>query len=116
MRHVMVRYTVRKDQAEENARLIGEVFAALRRAAPPGLTYSAYTFDDGVSFVHVASMVDGANNPLQQLAEFKAFTAGVKERCEVPPATTTLREIGSYSAEDAGVGRSPKTRRVDGTD
>ena len=103
MRHVMVRYTVRKDQAEENARLIGEVFSALRRAAPLGLTYSTYTLDDGVTFVHVASMIEGAppDNPLQRLAEFKAFTAGVKERCEVPPVTTTLREIGSYSAEGA---------------
>ncbi len=101
MRHVMVRYTVRADQAEVNARLIGDVFAALGRAAPPGLTYAAYMLEDGVSFVHVASMIDGANNPLQQLAEFKAFTAGVRERCEVPPLTTTLREIGSYSAEDA---------------
>ena len=101
MRQVMVRYTVRADQAEENARLIGEVFTALRHAAPPGLTYSAYTLEDGVTFVHVASMIDGNNNPLQQLAEFKAFTAGVKERCEIPPVTATLREIGSYSAEDA---------------
>jgi hypothetical protein len=101
MRHVMVRYTVRGDQAETNTRLIGDVFGALRRANPPGLTYSAYLLEDGVSFVHVASMIDGANNPLQQLAEFKAFTAGVKERCEVAPVTTTLREIGSYSAEDA---------------
>ena len=99
MRQVMVRYTVRKDQVEENARLIREVFAALRRTAPPGLTYSTYTLEDGVTFVHVASMVDGANNPLQQLAEFKAFTAGVKERCEVLPVTTTLREVGSYSAD-----------------
>jgi hypothetical protein len=97
----MVRYTVRADQAQENARLIGEVFAALRRTTPPGLAYSAYTLEDGVSFVHVASMSDGANNPLQQLAEFKAFTAGVKERCEIPPVTTTLREVGSYSSEDA---------------
>ena len=100
MRHVMVRYTVREDQAEENARLIREVFAALQRATPSGLKYSAYTLEDGVSFVHVASMIDGANNPLQQLPEFKAFTAGVKERCVVPPVTTILREIGSYSAED----------------
>ena len=100
MRHVMVRYTVRQDQAAENARLIGEVFAELRRTAPPGLAYSAYTLEDGVSFVHVASMLDGANNPLQQLAAFKAFTAGVKERCDVPPVTTTLRAIGGYSSED----------------
>ncbi|HEY4307558.1 MAG TPA: hypothetical protein VGM82_23995 [Gemmatimonadaceae bacterium] len=101
MRQVMVRYTVKQDQAEENARLIGEVFAALSRTAPEGLTYSAYVLEDGVSFVHVASMLDAASNPLQQLPEFKAFTAGVKERCEVQPVTTTLREIGSYSAEGA---------------
>ncbi len=115
----MVRYTVRDDQAETNARLIGEVFAALRRAAPPGLTYSAYTLDDGVTFVHVASMIDGANNPLQQLAEFKAFTAGVKERCEVPPVTTTLREIGHFATAELRpevrsiAGRSDKTNSAE---
>lgn len=98
MRTLMVRYTTRPDQAEENARLIKEVFAALNRAAPPGLTYAAYRLDDGVSFVHVATVADPANNPLQQLAEFKAFTAGVKERCEVPPASSVLHEVGSYGA------------------
>lgn len=100
MRHVLVRYTVRKDQAEENARLIREVFAALKRTAP-SLTYSAYLLEDGVTFVHIASMMDGADNPLQRLAEFKAFTAGVRERCDIPPATTVLREIGSYSSDEA---------------
>src|SRR4051812_48531931 len=88
MKHVMVRYTVRPDQAAENTRLIGEVFGALSRSAPPGLAYSSYTLDDGVTFVHVASMFHPESNPLNQLAEFKAFTAGVKERCAIPPVTT----------------------------
>jgi hypothetical protein len=101
MRHVMVRYTVRKEQAAENARLVREVFAALKRTAPPGLTYSTYRLEDEVTFVHIASMIAGVDNPLQQLKEFKAFTAGVKERCEVLPVTTILHEIGSYSAEGA---------------
>jgi hypothetical protein len=95
----MVRYTTRADRAEENAALIRAVFEALRASAPAGLTYSSYRLDDGVSFVHIASMNDAANNPLQALAEFKAFTAGIKDRCDVPPVTTVLHEVGSYSAK-----------------
>jgi hypothetical protein len=98
MKHVMVKYTTRPDQAEENARLITEVFASLRRTAPAGLTYASYRLDDGVSFVHIASVDDPDNNPLPQLAEFKTFVAGVRGRCENPPATSALHEIGSYSA------------------
>ena len=102
MRTLMVRYTTRPDQAEENARLITEVFAALNRAAPPGLTYASYRLDDGVSFVHIATVADPANNPLQQLAEFNAFTAGVKDRCDVPPVSTVLHEVGSYDTARPG--------------
>ena len=97
MRQVMVRYTTRADRAEENAGLIREVFQSLRAAAPAGLTYASYRLDDGVSFVHIASMDDAANNPLQALAAFKAFTAGVKDRCDVAPVTSVLHEVGSYS-------------------
>jgi len=98
MRHVMVRYTTRQDCAEENARLIEVVFESLRKEAPPGLTYASYRLDDGVSFVHVASTESADSNPLRQLKAFHAFTAGVKDRCEVPPVTTVLHEVGRYSS------------------
>jgi len=98
MRHVMVRYTTKPDQADENARLIETVFEHLKREAPPGLSYTSFRLDDGVSFVHVASMEDGNHNPLTQLAAFKAFTAGIRERCDVQPVTTVLEEVGRYSS------------------
>jgi hypothetical protein len=98
MRHVMVRYTTRADQADENARLITEVFESLQRSAPPGLSYASYRLDDGVSFVHVASIADPDKNPLRQLAEFNTFTAGVRDRCEVLPVTTVLTQLGQYAA------------------
>ena len=101
MRQVMVRYTTRADQAEENASLVRDVFAALRATAPAGLTYSSYRLDDGVSFVHIASIDDTANNPLTALGEFKKFTAGIKDRCDVQPVTTVLHEVGSYSGAHA---------------
>ena len=97
MKHVMVRYTTRGDRADENARLIAEVFDSLRRSAPPGLSYASYRLDDGVSFVHIASIDDPENNPLRQLAEFNAFTAGVRDRCDAPPVTSVLNEVGRYS-------------------
>ena len=97
MRQVMVRYTTRADQAEENARLIRDVFESLQKTAPTGITYASYRLDDGVSFVHIASVDDPANNPLQNLAAFKAFTAGVKDRCDVAPVTSVLHEVGSYA-------------------
>ena len=97
MRHIMVRYKLRAECVEENTRLVEAVFDALVRSAPPGLTYATYKLDDGVSFMHVATVANPESNPLQALNEFKAFTAGVKDRCEIPPATTVLTRIGSYS-------------------
>ena len=97
MKHVMVRYTVRPDCAEENARLIGRVFEKLHQTAPDGLSYASYRMDDGVTFVHVASVADPDNNPLRQLSEFHAFTSTIRDRCEEAPVTTTLHEVGRYA-------------------
>ncbi|HXD40190.1 MAG TPA: hypothetical protein VN649_06485 [Ramlibacter sp.] len=97
MRTVMVRYKTRPDAAAENERLISQVFAQLARDKPAGLRYQVYKLGDGVSFLHVASSEAGKEgNPLTQLDSFKAFTAGIKERCEEPPVTVEMQPIGRY--------------------
>jgi len=98
MKTVMVRYTVKPDRAAENTRYIEQVFTQLAEQKPAGVRYTAYTLDDGVSFVHVASHEGDGANPLTQLPAFKAFTAGIKERCEVQPVTSPLSIVGSYGA------------------
>ena len=97
MRTVMVRYKLRADRAAENESYIGKVFAQLEREKIPGVHYATFKLDDGVTFVHIASIdvVDGVN-PLTELSAFKAFTAGIKDRCEETPVTTHLNEVGSY--------------------
>jgi hypothetical protein len=95
MRRVMVQYKVKADRAAENERYIQAVFAQLEREKPAGLRYASFKLDDGVGFVHIAS-VETAENPLAALAAFKEFTAQIKDRCDEPPVTTTLNEIGSY--------------------
>lgn len=35
-------------------------------------------------------------NPLTQLESFKAFTAGIKDRCVEMPVTMELQQVGRY--------------------
>jgi len=97
MKKVMVRYKVKPAQADENQRLVEQVYAELQRNSPAGLRYATFKQDDGVSFVHIASIeTENGDNPLSQLPTFKAFQAQIKERCAEPPVVTDLEEIGSY--------------------
>ena len=95
MRQVMVRYTVKPDRVAENEELVRAVYDELAATAPPGLRYATYRLDDGVSFVHVAS-VEGEHNPLTEVAAFARFQAGVRDRCDVQPVVSELQEVGSY--------------------
>ena len=75
MRRVMVRYTVRPDQAEANEALVREVYDELDRTRPDGLRYATFRLDDGVSFVHVASVeTDDGQNPLSGVQAFHRFS------------------------------------------
>jgi hypothetical protein len=69
----------------------------LSREKPTGLRYASFKLDDGVSFVHIASIetADGSN-PLGAQSAFKDFTAQIKDRCEEPPVAVELTEVGSY--------------------
>ena len=97
MRRVLVRYKVKADKAAENRQLIEAVFEELKATTPAGVRYASFVLEDGLSFVHVASIetTDGSN-PLGNLAAFGAFQEGIEERCEVQPDVTDLEEIGSY--------------------
>lgn len=97
MKRVMVRYKVKPDQAIENQRLVAEVYADLQRTAPAGLRYATFKQDDGLSFVHIASIeTETGESPLPQLPAFQAFLAQIKERCSEPPVAVELEAIGAY--------------------
>lgn len=97
MKRVMVQYKVKADKADENRQLIEAVFAALKESSPANLRYASFVQDDGVSFVHIASIeTDDGSNPLDDIGAFDAFTEEIRDRCEVPPAVTPLEVVGSY--------------------
>ena len=97
MRRVMVRYKLKPDRVAENERYVKEVFEQLERERPAGVQYATFKLDDGVSFVHIASIaVTETSNPLTDLSAFKSFTADIKDRCEDAPVSVKLNEVGSY--------------------
>jgi len=93
----MVSYKVKADRAAENERAAAAVYEALRVARPVGLRYATFRLGDGVTFVHIVSHEEAeGGNALTALPAFKAFSAGVKERCVEPPQRVEMTEIGSY--------------------
>ncbi len=97
MKPVMVRYKVWPDRAEENVEYVRRVFEELKETGPSGLRYATFRLDDGVTFVHIASVeTEDGHNPLSESPAFKAFQEQIRERCEEPPLAQDLTEVGSY--------------------
>lgn len=101
LQEVMVRYTVKPEWAAENERLVRAVYDELARTEPAGLRYATFRLDDGVSFVHLASMeTEDGRSLLQDVRAFKEFKKGLGERCAEAPVRVELHEISSYRRRD----------------
>jgi hypothetical protein len=97
----VIRYKVRADQVAENEAAVRRVFDQLAREQPGGLRYGTFKGEDGQSFVHfvITETEDGAS-PLTKLDSFKAFSSGVRARCEEMPVRLELTPVGSYRLLD----------------
>ena len=97
VKRVVVQYRTKPEQADANQDLVESVFAALEKSAPAGLRYATFRLEDGVSFVHIASIeTEDGSNPLESVPEFAAFGRGVADRCESPPAVRGATLVGAY--------------------
>ena len=97
MKRIMVRYKVKAEKAEENENYIKNVFDELNQSRPDGLRYASFKLEDGVSFVHIASIeTESGDNPLSLSSAFKSFQENIKDRCEELPVAVDLHTIGSY--------------------
>jgi hypothetical protein len=95
MSMVMVRYKVKPGRAEENAQLVRAVYEELASSDPDGLHYATFQLEDGVSFVHIASVEDG-QNPLREVKAFQEFQKDIADRCAEPPVTAKLDQVGAF--------------------
>lgn len=94
---VVVRYSTQPDRAEENQGLVEKVFAELNSERPAGLRYATFQLEDGVSFVHVASVdTDDGTNPLSTSPAFAEFQRQIGDRLADGPVASKATVVGSY--------------------
>jgi hypothetical protein len=96
----LIRYKVKPDRADENEALIKAVFDQRARERPAGLRYATFKGSDGQSFVHFVVTDTADSSALTSLETFKAFSSGVRARCEEMPVRLELSKIGSYRLLD----------------
>jgi hypothetical protein len=96
MKQTLVRYKIKPEQVQDNARLIGRVFEELKAKSVAGARYMVLQLDDG-TFVHFA-VVENADgpHPITSLEAFRAFQSGIKERCIELPQSGGATIVGNY--------------------
>src|SRR5277367_151290 len=99
MQTTIVRYKLKADRVAENEKFVRAVYAELGEVKPAGFSYSTYKLEDGVSFVHIAHLTDGAKPPLSGIKAFQEFLQSVKDRCEELPVSSKAAEVGSYHSD-----------------
>jgi hypothetical protein len=96
MKTIVVRYETKPERADENQRLVENVFAALHELEPDGFGYATFRLEDGVTFVHVARERAAGGTSLNDVPAFQAFLADIADRCARPPAASEATVVGSY--------------------
>ena len=91
----VIRYEMRPETADENQKLVENVFAELSANSPEGVRYASFRLDDGVTFVHVG-MVDEGVNALAETAAFQEFQKTFGERAAGKPDVNGGTLLGAY--------------------
>jgi hypothetical protein len=91
---VVSQYRLKEDQKDLDARLVAAVHEELDRVRPGWLRWDAYRLEDGVTMVSVVDVDDPSQ--LRRLVEFTAYTETLDARCEEPPVTSVVEQLGSY--------------------
>jgi hypothetical protein len=92
MSPMLVRYRVKPEKIEENARLIREVFRELRARAPRDARYLVLKLSDG-TFCH---LVEDGSKTVSGLEAFAAFRRGGEERRLDEPQQLEAAIVGNY--------------------
>jgi hypothetical protein len=98
MTQMLIRYKTRPEATAQNRLLIENVFTELKARSPQDLRYAALMLADG-SFVHVVEYT-GSESPLRQVDAFRAFQAGIGDRCAEGPVVNEVTVVGNYRMLD----------------
>lgn len=93
----LIRYKTKPEFADENQRLVENVYQELNALDPGGVHYATFRLADRVTFLHVFTTdSDDRANTLGSVAAFKEFLRELPERCAEPPVAQDITLVGSY--------------------
>jgi hypothetical protein len=93
----VIRYKTKPESADENQRLIENVYAELADRNPGGMRYATLRLEDGVTFVHIfMTDSDDAPNTMGDIAAFAEFQRELANRCIEQPIAHAAIVVGSY--------------------
>lgn len=96
MKHIMARYTVKKQGIEEVKRAITEFVDAVKKNEPDTLAYEAFHENDNVSFVHFMTFKDeNAETAHKTTPHVMKFVEILYPLCENEPVFTELSMLKS---------------------
>jgi hypothetical protein len=105
-RVTLVTYETKPERAAENEALSLAVFEELRTRTPGDVAYGLFKGSDGVTFVHLfVNLAEDDSAAVTELPSFKAYQAGILDRCVTPPQANrfSLNLLESYGLKGAPV-------------
>jgi hypothetical protein len=105
-RVTLVTYETKPERAAENEALSLAVFEELRARSPGDVAYGLFKSPDGLTFVHLfVNFAEDDSAAVTELPSFKAYQAGVLDRCVTPPQAMRfgLNLMDSYGLKGAPV-------------
>jgi len=97
MPNIVVRYKTKPERAEENRKLVENVFAELDELDATGFAYASFQLGDGVSFLHVVVEEDGEGSvSLTDVPAFQKFVADIADRCDEQPIAQPATVVGAH--------------------
>ena len=92
----MAEAKIRAESVTEVQAAAKKMFAAINAAQPEGIRYAWWVLPDGETFVALAQLDDGVENPIPGFPEFREIQEGLEGWLAEPPNTQPLTVIGSY--------------------
>jgi hypothetical protein len=93
----VIRYRTKPESADENQRLVEDVYAELAARDPGGMRYATLRLADGVTFIHIfMTDSDDTPNTMGDITAFTEFQRELAQRCVEQPAAQAATVVGSY--------------------
>src|SRR5258708_2037930 len=93
----VIRYKTKPESADENQRLVEDVYPELSPRAPTGMRYATFRLADGVTFIHIfMTDSDDTPNTMGDIAAFAEFQRELGQRCVEQPVAQAATIVGSY--------------------